>query len=251
MELGLKGKVALVTGASKGIGLAVALELAREGAELLLVARDQQGLDQAAAQITSTTKRSASWLSVDMSEEVAIAETVRFTKNHHGGRIDILINNAGGSNAVPFDRLVEEGPKGYWLNCLMHIALTRALLPGMSERRWGRIVNVGGTSAWEPVDLNTTTMAKAGLYTFAKALSRRVAREGITVNTVAVGRIDTSQLHRKYTDEAWKKETDAIPAGRFGTPEEVSAAVAFLSSEMARYITGTVVTVDGGLAAGL
>jgi 3-oxoacyl-[acyl-carrier protein] reductase len=162
------------------------------------------------------------------------------------GRVDILINNAGGSRPMPVDAPEERWVEAMTLNFTRPRQLTHALLPSMMANRWGRIVNITGKS--EPEGLNASFSAKAAVHAWAKGLSREVGQYGITVNSIPPGRIMSEQIRRNYTPE-YREEHAAkeIPAGRYGEPEELAALAIFLASPLACYITGTVMPVDGGL----
>ncbi|HUF80260.1 MAG TPA: SDR family oxidoreductase, partial [Burkholderiales bacterium] len=163
------------------------------------------------------------------------------------GHIDILVNSAGGSQpAIPVD-----APEAAWeaamtLNFTRVRQLTHAVLPGMIERKWGRVINISGKS--EPERLIAATPAKAAIHAWAKGLSREVGRHGITVNSIPPGRIMSEQIRRKYSEDfRAKQSSEEIPVGRYGEPEELAALAVFLASPLAGYITGAVLPVDGGL----
>jgi 3-oxoacyl-[acyl-carrier protein] reductase len=163
------------------------------------------------------------------------------------GVIDILINSAGGSNpALPLDAPEDKWAEAMTLNYVRVRQLTHAVLPGMIASKWGRIVNISGKS--EPEGLIAATPAKAALHAWSKGLSRAVGKHGITVNCVQPGRIMSEQIRRKYPPEFRAKQSaEEIPAGRYGEPEELACLAVFLASPIARYITGTIMPVDGGL----
>ena len=163
------------------------------------------------------------------------------------GHIDILVNSAGGSRPkIPVEAPEEEWESVMTLNFVRVRQLTHAVLPGMIERRWGRVINLSGKS--EPDSLLAATPAKAAIHGWSKGLSREVGRHGITVNCLAPGRIMSEQIRRKYSPEfRAHEERHEIPVGRYGEPEEIAAMAVFLSSPLASYITGTVIPVDGGM----
>jgi 3-oxoacyl-[acyl-carrier protein] reductase len=244
MELGLDGKVALVLGASRGIGRGIAAVLAREGARVAVASRTADVLEETAREIGATPfvadatdpERMAS-----LPGEV-VAEL---------GPIEILVANTGGPPlGGALDHELEEWERAYRSLVLAPRILAEAVVPGMRERGWGRIVNVGSTSTREPIEgLNLSNSHRMAAVGFLKTLSREVAADGITVNTVATGRFATDRLidnvgSLEAAEEAARAE---VPAGRLGQPEEYGDLVAFLCSDRAAYITGTVIPLDGGL----
>ncbi|HET6978565.1 MAG TPA: SDR family oxidoreductase [Pyrinomonadaceae bacterium] len=257
MDLGLKNKVALVAAGSRGLGRAVAEELAAEGASLLLCARDAQVLAETAAAIAESTGAHVLAVPADVTviddiKRVVDAGIDRF------GQIDILVTNAGGPPAGSFDQLTrEQWDEAIKLTLLSAVELARQVLPGMRERRWGRIINITSIAVKQPVDgLLLSNSLRAGLTGFARTLANEVAPEGITVNNVLPGYTRTERLDELAEMMAdkqgisvgefrgvWEKE---IPMGRLGEPRELAATVAFLASERAAYITGTSIQVDGG-----
>lgn len=246
MELQLTGKTALVTGASQGIGRAIAKGLAAEGVKLCIAARRRELLDQLAAEIVAAGGPRPQIASVDIMEEGA-PQNLAQEASQGIGRIDILINCAGGSHpAIAIDAAEEKWTQAMALNFIRVRQLTHALLPAMIERNWGRIINISGKS--EPESLIAAHPAKAAVHAWAKGLSREVGKFGITVNCISPGRIMSEQIRRKYSEE-FRAEQSAreIPVGRYGEPEELACLAVFLASPVARYITGTVMPVDGGL----
>ena len=257
MDLGLKDKVALVAASSQGLGRAVAEELAAEGASLVLCARDAQTLDQTAAAIAerSNTRVLAVPADVTVTDDIkrlVDAGIERF------GRIDILVTNAGGPPAGRFDQLTrEQWEQAIRLTLLSAVELTRQVLPGMKERRWGRILNITSIAVKQPVEnLLLSNSVRAGLTGFARTLANEVAADGVTVNNVLPGYTRTERLDELAEMMAEKlgispsefrgKWEQEIPMRRLGEPREFAAAVAFLASERASYITGTSIQVDGG-----
>jgi 3-oxoacyl-[acyl-carrier protein] reductase len=257
MDFGLKDKVALVAASSQGLGRAVAEELAAEGASLVLCARDSQMLDQAAAAIAERSDTRVLAVPADVTviddiKRVVDAGIERF------GRIDILVTNAGGPPAGRFEQLTrEQWEQAIRLTLLSAVELTRQVLPGMKERRWGRILNITSIAVKQPVEnLLLSNSLRAGLTGFARTLANEVAADGITVNNVLPGYTRTERLDELAQMMAekqgispsefrgkWEKE---IPMGRLGEPREFAAVVAFLASERASYVTGTSIQVDGG-----
>jgi 3-oxoacyl-[acyl-carrier protein] reductase len=162
------------------------------------------------------------------------------------GHVEILVNSAGGSRPLPIDAPEEKWEEAMTLNFTRLRQLTHAILPGMIERRWGRVVNITGKS--EPESLNAAFAAKAAVHAWAKGLSREVGRHGITVNSIPPGRIMSEQIRRNYPPEYRERfAREEIPVGYWGEPEDLAALVVFLASPVARYITGAVIPVDGGL----
>jgi 3-oxoacyl-[acyl-carrier protein] reductase len=162
------------------------------------------------------------------------------------GKVEILVNCAGGSRSIPVDAPEEVWIEGMTLNFTRVRQVTHALLPGMIQHKWGRIINISGKS--EPEGLNVANSAKAGIHAWSKGLSREVGKHGITVNSVAPGRIMSEQIRRNYPEEFRKHQSETeIDVKRYGEPEELAYVVVMLASPLARYVTGTVIPVDGGL----
>ncbi|MBU3575660.1 SDR family NAD(P)-dependent oxidoreductase [Polynucleobacter sp. UK-Mo-2m-Kol15] len=245
MDWGLKGKTALVTGASQGIGRTTARLLASEGVTVVGVARRHALVEELTTEISSQNGGKIIALEADFSIE---GEPERVAKEAEAllGRVDILINAAGGSRPVPFDATKEQWLEGMTLNFFRIRELTHAIVPGMQRNNWGRIVTFTGTS--EPRMLNAAFTAKAAVHVWAKALSRDVALYGVTVNCLQPGRIRTEQIQKRYPtlEDELEYSRQEIPVGRFGTTEEIAAVALFLSSPLASYVTGTVIPVDGG-----
>ncbi|RVU17553.1 SDR family NAD(P)-dependent oxidoreductase [Methylobacterium oryzihabitans] len=246
MDLGLADKVCLVTGASTGIGRATALELAREGARVVVAARNREALETLAAEI----ERAGHPAPVRLTADLTAADGPRALASaalSACARVDVLVNNAGGSR--PLARADDEAAweESFLLNFTAARRLTDALAPAMLDRGWGRIVNVSGALIAKA--LNAASPAKAALESWSKAAAAAYASRGVTVNCIAPGRINTPQILDRLhpTEEARRAFIDAnIPAGRFGEPEEAAALIAFLASERASFITGAAVPVDGG-----
>ena len=245
METNLKDKTALVTGASAGIGRACAKALALEGAQVAVVARRGELLEQLAAEIVAAGGAKPTVIVADMMQAEApaqIAAAARQTLGH----IQILVNSAGGSRQLPIIGAENIWEDGLILNFTRVRQLTQAVLPDMMARRFGRIINMSGKS--EPDRMNIAYPSKAALHGWAKALSREVGRYAITVNSIAPGKIVSEQILRNYSPEVREKYArEDIPLGELGQPEDVAGLVVFLASPLARYITGTVIPVDGGL----
>ncbi len=245
MNFGLQGKTALVTGASQGIGRTTARLLALEGVTVVGVARRKDLVEELAGEVTDLNGGKIIALQGDFSID-GEAERVATEATRLLGQVDILINAAGGSRPVPFDASKEEWLEGMTLNFFRIRELTHAIVPGMQARNWGRIVTFTGTS--EPRMLNAAFTAKAAVHVWAKALSREVAPNGVTVNCLQPGRIRTEQIQKRYPtlESELEYSRQEIPVGRFGTTEEIAAVALFLSSQLASYVTGTVIPVDGG-----
>ena len=246
MDLQLDGKTALVTGASMGIGRAIARGLAAEGVKLCVVARRRSLLDELSREIAAAGGSTPGIVEMDIMPEGAPSRVARAALDALG-HIDILVNSAGGSQpALPVDAPESKWLEAMTLNFIRVRQLTHAVLPGMIARRWGRVINISGKS--EPEGLIAATPAKAAVHAWSKGLSREVGKHGITVNCIQPGRIMSEQIRRKYSPEFRAKQSaEDIPVGRYGEPEELASLAVFLASPVARYITGTVMPVDGGL----
>ena len=240
MDLGIAGKCALVTGASIGIGRAVAVALAKEGVKLAVAARRRNLLEELERETDKLVIIEQDFLAEEAPQRIADAALKGL------GRIDILVNNAGGSRRFTLESTNEQWEEALTLNFRRHRQLTHLLMGQMIERQWGRIINITGKS--EPEGLNGAFAAKAAVHSWAKGLSRELGRHGITVNSIPPGRIDSEQIRRNYSPERRaKEEREDIPLGEYGKPEDVANLVCFLASPRARYITGTVIAVDGGM----
>ena len=245
MDLQLKGKTALVTGASAGIGRAIARELGKEGVRMVITGRRAAELQKVAAEIADAGGPNPAIVAHDAMDGGYVEAVARQCEAALGG-VDILMNNAGGSRAFGKDATDEQWQEAFTLNFTRHRQLTLRFLPGMQANKWGRIVYITGKQ--EPDGVNGAFCAKAALTAFSKGLSREVGKSGITVNCIGPGRIMSDQIRRNYTPEyrAWQSEHE-IPMGRYGEPEDLAVYAAFLASPLACYITGTVMPVDGGL----
>ena len=245
MELHLTGKTALVTGASMGIGRAIAKALAAEGVKLCITARRGELLEQLATEIASEAGARPHIAVLDIMGENAPQRLAREALNGVGS-VDILINCAGGSRPLPIDAPEEKWVEAMTLNFTRVRQVTHEILPNMIERRWGRIINITGKQEQER--LNAAYSAKAGVHAWAKGLSKEVGKYGITVNSIPPGRIISEQILRNNPEPVRKEFAERhIPAGRFGQPEELACLAVFLASPVAAYISGTVIPVDGGL----
>jgi 3-oxoacyl-[acyl-carrier protein] reductase len=245
MELQLKGKTALVTGASVGIGRGISLALVREGVRLAVVARRSDLLETLADEIGAAGSMKPVLIVEDLMAEGA-PERIATAALAGLGTVDILINNAGGSRPFKMDAGEQQWEEALTLNFTRQRQLAHKLLDRMIARKWGRIVNITGKS--EPEGINGAFSAKAAVHAWAKGLSREVGRHGITVNCIPPGRIHSEQILRNYAPEYRQWQADhEIPVGRYGEPEDIANLVCFLASPLAGYITGTVIPVDGGL----
>jgi len=257
MDLGLKNKVALVAAASRGLGRAVAEELATEGASLVICSRDTRTITQTASEIAEKSGAHVMAVAADVSVPADVKRLVQSAITRFG-RVDILVTNGGGPPAGKFESLSEE----QWeaaarLTLFSAIDLAREVLPGMKEKRWGRILNITSIAVKQPVDnLMLSNSLRAGLTGFARTLANEVAADGITVNNILPGYTRTERVEELANMMAEKQgitvaefkarwESD-IPMGRLGEPPEFAALAAFLVSERASYITGTSIQVDGG-----
>ncbi|MBL8699115.1 MAG: SDR family oxidoreductase [Alphaproteobacteria bacterium] len=247
MDLAIDGKRALVTGASSGIGRGIAHALAAEGVRLAICGRDPTRLGLVAAELRGLRGGEPAVVAADLGRPGGVETAATAARAALGG-IDILVNNAGGSRPLPQGASEEFWDEAFALNFTAARRLTEALLPDMRQGRWGRVINITGAIAQKTV--NAATPAKVALLSWSRALAGEVARDGITVNCIAPGRINSAQiLERLYpTDEARQRfAAENIPMGRFGEPSELAALAAFLASPLAGYITAASIPVDGGM----
>jgi 3-oxoacyl-[acyl-carrier protein] reductase len=257
VDLGLRSRVALVAAASRGLGRAVAEELAAEGADVVICARDADALERARGEIAQRTGSQVHAVVADVSTQegtdTATAEALaRF------GRVDVLVTNAGGPPSGPFEvHGWDAWERAVQLTLRSAVELSRLVLPGMKDRRWGRIINVTSIAVKQPVDgLMLSNSLRAAVTGFARTLANEVAPFGVTVNNILPGYTRTErvdQLNRATAeregipiDDVRRRIEAQIPMGRLGEPRELAALAAFLASERASYITGQSMAVDGG-----
>jgi 3-oxoacyl-[acyl-carrier protein] reductase len=258
MDLGIRGKVAIVLAASKGLGRACAAALAEEGVNLVIGARNQQVLEEAARQIERTTGSKVLAVPTDVTKAEEL-KRIADSAIHEFGHVDILVNNAGGPPAGNFDAFSDEQwQAAFELNLLSAVRMIRLVLPSMRAQGSGRIINIVSTSVKQPIDnLLLSNSIRPGIIGLAKSLSLELAPANITINNVCPGRILTDRIRQleridekvqqgMSEEEILQKSAQGIPMRRLGKPEEVGALVAFLASQQAAYITGTTIQVDGG-----
>lgn len=260
MDLGIRGKVAMVAAGSKGIGRAAALALAAEGCAVSVCGRGAEALASAKAELETLGARA-------FTAPVDVSKAGDIQRWHEGtvaalGPVDILVTNTGGPKAATFDGLSDEDwNAGVDTTLLNVVRMTRLVLPGMRARRWGRIVHITSLVAKQPYPLLTiSSTLRAGLSGLTRTLALETAEDGITVNALLPGHIMTDRQHHLAevkskaegitVDEHFARQAAAIPAGRIGEPGETGAVIAFLCSQPASYVTGQSLLVDGGLVLG-
>jgi len=253
MDLGIKGRNALVCGASKGLGRACAVSLAREGCNVVIAARDREQLEKTAAEIRSATGAKVTAVAVDITTDEGRTAALAAT-----GQIDILVTNAGGPPAGDFRQFTrEDWLKAVNANMLTPIELIRATVDAMIARKFGRIVNITSSAVKAPIDvLGLSNGARAGLTGFVAGLARTTVRHNVTINNLLPGAFATDRLKTMFAaqaksrgvsvEDAMNERMKTIPAGRFGNPDEFGEACAYLCSAQASYITGQNFLIDGG-----
>jgi 3-oxoacyl-[acyl-carrier protein] reductase len=257
VNLGLKGRVALVAGASSGLGKAVALALAQEGAQVSLCSRSAGRARAAAKEISAKTGVEVAAHAADVRNEKACREWIAQVAKKWG-RVDILINNAGGPPEGSFEDVNEsDWNRGFELNFMSAVRLSRLVIPYLKQKRWGRIIFIASTSAKQPIEgLAISNALRTGVLGLSKTLSQELGQHNITVNTVCPGYTKTERLEDMARHRAAKTKTpiekiyqqwaQSIPLKRLAEPEEIAQVVVYLASERASYVTGVALQVDGG-----
>lgn len=262
MDLGLAGKAALVTGASKGLGFGAARALIEEGAAVAVCARGEAGLAGAVETLSRLGRGKVVGIAGDVSSREA-SERIARDAERSVGPVSILVANAGGPRPGSWNELDEAAwETAFQLTLMSAVRLARAVLPGMIERGWGRIVFITSTSVKQPIDgLLLSNVFRPGVIGFAKSLANDVGSHGVTVNCVCPGPYNTERIDEVLSQRAVRAGIDmgeskrrylrGVPAGRFGEPIELGRMIAFLSSEQAAFVTGCAISVDGGSTRGL
>jgi 3-oxoacyl-[acyl-carrier protein] reductase len=262
MDLGLKGKVALVAGASQGMGRATALGFAREGARVGICARGEGPLNEAAEMIRKATGGEVLAMVADMTKG---EEIQRFVNNsaEHFSRLDVIVNNAGGPPPGEFMKFTDaDWERAFQLSFMSTMRMTREAVPHMRRVGGGRVINITSYSVKEPIaGLVLSNAIRSGVIGLAKTLSRELAKDNILINNVCPGRIDTERAQKlnearaerlgRAVEEVNKEMAAEVPLGRYGTPEETANVIVFLGSDRASYVTGTTIQIDGGLVRGI
>jgi 3-oxoacyl-[acyl-carrier protein] reductase len=262
MDMGLKGTVALVTAASQGLGKAIAIELGRQGANIVICARHADVLIEAVNEINGLSGTKVVSVTADVSTEPGVRSVVKAAIENFG-RLDILVNNAGGPPPGDFTKHDDAAwQRAFEQNLLSAVRLVRTALPHLKESGRGRIINLTSTAVKQPIEgLLLSNSIRSGVIGMAKTLSVELAPFNITVNNIAPGRISTDRIRQLdkaraeatgSTEAEVRKAAEAqIPLGRSGRPEELAYLAVFLASDKAAYITGTTIQVDGGMIKGM
>jgi 3-oxoacyl-[acyl-carrier protein] reductase len=262
MDLGGKGKVALVAGASQGMGRATALGFAREGAKVAICARGEAALNEAAEMIRKQTGGEVLAMVADMAKPDDIKKFVNKGAEHFG-RLDIIVNNAGGPPPGEFMKFTDDDwSNAYNLSFMSTMRMTREAVPHMRRVGGGRVINITSYSVKEPITgLVLSNAVRSAVIGLAKTLSRELARDNILINNICPGRIDTERAQKlnkaradrvgRAVEEINKEMAAEVPLGRYGTAEETADLIVFLGSDRASYITGTTIQIDGGLIRGI
>lgn len=258
MKLGIKGKTAIVAASSKGLGKACAMELSKEGVNVVIFSRNKKEIEQAASDIKDNTGSEVLPLVADVTNIQQLQQVINQTETYFSS-IDILINNAGGPPFGFFEDFnIKDWQYAVELNLYSTISMSRMVLPYMKKNNWGRIINITSIAVKQPIDgLILSNTVRSGVIGLAKTLSREMGKFNITVNNVCPGRILTERIiqlakqrasmhNKSYREIVGDMQCD-IPLGRLGEPDELASLVTFLASEKASYITGTTIQVDGGL----
>jgi 3-oxoacyl-[acyl-carrier protein] reductase len=256
MDLGIKGKTALVLGASQGMGAGIARVLAENGANVIVGARNADKLETLVSELEAHGVKAEAY-PIDLSDKASVDQLCAKIKNDW--QIDMLLNNAGGPPPSPSTGVADEVWAASIQALLMStIRITEAALDGMKERQWGRVLTIASSGVKQPIDnLGVSNTVRGAVAGFTKSLSNEVAQHGITVNMILPGRIETERLVNMDINNSKRKEISldeqkaqnqgSIPAKRYGTVEEFADVAAFLMSERASYVTGSLIRVDGGL----
>jgi 3-oxoacyl-[acyl-carrier protein] reductase len=253
MDLGLKNKVAFVAASSQGLGKSVALELAQEGAKIIICGRNKENLKKTKQEIENQTNKELLALAGDLSVSAEREHIIKMVLQAHN-TVDILVTNTGGPPAGKFEELTQQDwDKAYNQLLASVVGLINGFLPGMKQQRWGRIISITSMAVKQPVNnLVLSNSVRASVVGLMKTLSNELAMYNITVNNVMPGYTETARLKALIENNpSFASAKTEIPLGRFGKPEEFAAAVAFLASERASYITGVSLAVDGGWIKGM
>jgi 3-oxoacyl-[acyl-carrier protein] reductase len=253
MDLGMRGRLALVTGASSGLGRACALALAAEGARLAIGARRMDLLEAVAAEARAAGSPEAHAYPLDLSDPASIDAMLAAMRDRQGDAEIFIANSGPPKSGAAANMTLADWDAAYGPVMRSMLQIVYAVLPAMRERGWGRIVNLASSALKTPIpNLALSNAFRAGLLGALKTLSREVASDGVTINVIATGKIETARSRSFYSEPgAWEKGQRDVPFGRFGTPEEFAPIVAFLCGDGAKYISGTTISVDGGLAPNL
>jgi 3-oxoacyl-[acyl-carrier protein] reductase len=253
MDLGIKNKTAFVAASSQGLGKSVAIELAKEGASIIICGRNKTNLENTRQEIEKETHTHVLALCGDLSRATERDEIIHNALKAHS-TIDILVTNTGGPPSGKFEKFRQEDWDYAYQNLLLSVVgLVNGFLPGMKKQKWGRIISITSMAVKQPVNnLVFSNSVRASVVGLMKTLSNELAMDNITVNNVMPGYTETERLTELIkNDPTFSSAKSEIPMGRFGRPEEFAAAVCFLASERASYITGQSLAVDGGWIRGV
>lgn len=262
MHLGLEGKRAIVMAASRGLGYASALGLAREGCHLVICSRDASRIEAAADRIRSETGATVHALVADVKDAAEARRLVDAAVEQYGG-LEIVVHNAGGPPSGAFSAMTEEQwQQAFEQNLLSFVRIVQAAAPEMKKAGYGRLLTIASSSIKQPIpNLVLSNALRTGVWGLAKTLSRELAADKILVNVIAPGRVQTERIEEldranaarsgKTLEDVQRQSVSTIPLGRLGTPDELANLVVFLASESASYITGQAITVDGGAGTAL